>query len=90
MTGLAAVTLALGHAAQAARLLGAIEAARDAVGIKRVDNWHHAERITAETRAALEPAAFERAWETGRLVPLEEAVAEALAVAGEVLTEVMG
>ena len=82
------MTLALGHAAQAARLLGAIEAARDAVGIKRVDNWLQAERIMAETRAALEPAAFERAWETGRLVLLEEAVAEALAVADGVLAQV--
>ena len=45
------------------------------------------ERITADTRAALEPAAFERAWETGRLLPLDEAVAEALAVADEVLTQ---
>jgi tetratricopeptide (TPR) repeat protein len=90
MVGLAGVTLAIGQAAQAARLLGAIETARDAVGIKRVDNWNHAERITAETRAALEPAAFERAWETGRLVPLEEAVAEALTIAGEVGTSAEG
>jgi hypothetical protein len=45
------------------------------------------ERITAEARAALEPAAFERAWEAGRLLPLEEAVAEALVIAEDVLTE---
>jgi non-specific serine/threonine protein kinase len=88
MVGLAGVRLALGQAPQAARLLGAIEAARDVVGILRVDNWLHAERITAETRAALAPAAFEQAWETGRLVPLEEAVAEALAVADGVLAQV--
>ena len=86
MTGLAAVTLALGHAAQAARLLGAIEAARDAVGIKRVDNWLQAERIMAETRAALEPAAFERAWSAGRALPLEVAMTEALLIADEVTT----
>jgi predicted ATPase/class 3 adenylate cyclase len=86
MAGIAGVTLVLGQAAQAARLLGAIEAARDAVGIKRLDNWHHAERITADTRAALEPAAFERARETGRLLPLEEAVAEARTIGAEVAT----
>jgi len=85
MTGLAGVTLAHGQVKRAARLLGAIEAARDAVEIKRLDNWLYDERITVETRAALEPAAFARAWESGRLVPLEEAVAEALAVADEVL-----
>ena len=78
MAGLAGVALALGQAEEAARLLGAIEAARDAVGMRRMDNWLHAERITADTRAALEPAAFERAWATGRPLPLEEAVAEAL------------
>ena len=55
--------------------------------MKRPDAWPHAERITADTRAALEPAAFERAWETGRLLPLDEAVAEALAVANEVQTQ---
>jgi hypothetical protein len=53
----------------------------------QIDNVHHVERIAAETRAALEAAAYERAWATGRLLPLEEAVAEALAVAEEVLTE---
>jgi hypothetical protein len=48
------------------------------------------ERITAGTRAALDAAAYERAWAAGRLLPLEEAVAEALAVAEEVLTKGKG
>jgi hypothetical protein len=90
MAGLAGVSLALGQAAQAARLLGAIETARDAVGIQRVDDWLHAERITAETRAALEPAAFERAWSTGGALPLEEAVAKAVTFANEVITSADG
>ena len=51
--GLAGVALARGQAERAARLLGANEAARDAMGIKRVTNWLHAERITADVRAAL-------------------------------------
>jgi non-specific serine/threonine protein kinase len=86
MAGLAGVTVADGQAAQAARLLGAIEAALGAAGMIRVDNWLQAERITADTRAALEPAAFERAWGTGRALPLEEAVAEARTIADEVIT----
>ena len=90
MVGLAGVAVTRGQAERAARLLGAIEAAHEAVGIKRGDNWLHAERITAETRAALEPAAFERAWETGRLVPLKEAIAEALTIADEVGTSAEG
>ena len=32
--------------------------------------------------AALGDAAFERAWAAGRALPLEEAIAEAVAVAG--------
>ena len=90
MVGLAGVAVTSGQAERAARLLGAIETARDAVGIKRVDNWLHAERITAETRAALEPAAFERAWATGAALPLDEAVTEAVTFANEVITSADG
>ena len=90
MAGLAGVKLAVGQAVEAARLLGAIEAARDAVGIIRMDSWLHAERVTAEIRAALEPAAFERAWSAGRILPLDEAVAEALAITDVVVTEAKG
>ena len=86
MAGLAGVALARGQAERAARLLGAIEAARDPWGCKRIDNWLHAERITADTRAALPPAAFEQAWAAGRAVPLEEAITEALTIADEVTT----
>jgi hypothetical protein len=84
MVGLAGVAVIRGQAELAARLLGASEAAHETVGMTRWDNWHHAERITAETRAALEPAALQQAWSAGRVLPLEEAVAEALTVADEV------
>lgn len=90
VTGLAGLALALDQAERAARLLGAVEAAGEVVGTQHIHNPHHAARVAADTRAALKPAAYERAWSAGRQVPLEEAVAEALAVAGEVLTEVKG
>jgi hypothetical protein len=90
MVGIAGVAVTRGQAEWAARLLGAIEAAHEAVGIKRGDNWLHAERITAETRAALEPVAFERAWSTGAALPLEEAVTEAVTFANEVITSADG
>jgi hypothetical protein len=86
LAGLAGVALARGQAGRAAQLLGAIEATRATVGIKRWDAWLHAERITADTRAALAPAAFEQAWAEGRALPLEEAISEALTVADEVAT----
>jgi predicted ATPase len=88
VSGLAGVALALGQAERAARLLGAVEAAREALALMQIDNVQHVERIAAETHAALEPAAYERAWSAGRLVQLEEAVAEALAVANEVVAGV--
>ena len=58
--GLAGVALALGQAERAARLLGAVGAARESLGMGRITQKHHGERITADTRAALEAADFER------------------------------
>jgi predicted ATPase/DNA-binding XRE family transcriptional regulator len=86
VTGLAGVALALGQWERAARLLGAVEAAREVLGVGHVHGVHHAERIRTEVRAVLEATAFERAWVAGRALPLDGAVAEALAVANEVVT----
>jgi predicted ATPase/transcriptional regulator with XRE-family HTH domain len=83
MVGLAGVALARGQANRAARLLGMVEAARESAGMKRFDNWLHAERIRVETRAALGPTDFEKARVAGRAVPLDEAITEALTVADE-------
>ena len=85
--GLAGVALALGQPERAARLLGAVAAAREALGMGRISQKHHGERITADTRAALEAAAFEEAWSAGRVLTVEEAVAEAFAIADLVVTE---
>jgi predicted ATPase/class 3 adenylate cyclase len=87
VTGLAGVALALGEVDRAARLLGAVEAVRASLGLAQIHNVHHTERITAETRAAVEPTAFKRAWTAGHRLSLEEAVGEALAVANEVLSQ---
>ena len=85
--GLAGVALARGQAERAARLLGAVDAARETLGMGRISQKQHGKRITTATRAALEPAAYEREWSAGCLLRLEEAVKEALAVAAEVLTQ---
>ncbi|MGH2616339.1 MAG: ATP-binding protein, partial [Thermomicrobiales bacterium] len=84
VAGLAGVALAYAQAVRAARLLGAVEAARESVGLKRIDNALHVERITADTRTVLEAAEFEPAWSAGRALPLEEAVSEALTLVDEV------
>ena len=61
MAGLAGVALVRGQAERAARLLGAIEAERESVGIEHIRSWLHAEKIAKNTDAALEAAAFEQA-----------------------------
>jgi hypothetical protein len=86
VAGLAEVALARGQTERAARLLGAVEAARETLGMGRIVQKHHGERITADTRAALEAADFERAWSGGRVLTVEEAVAEALGIVDEVAT----
>jgi hypothetical protein len=86
--GLAGVALALERAEQSARLLGAVEAARETMGMGQISQKHHGERITAATRAALTPASFAEAWSAGRVLTVEEAVGEALAIANEVVTNV--
>jgi hypothetical protein len=83
IAGLAGVALARGHARRAAWLLGAVEAARQWTGIKRINNWQHVEHITADVRAALPAVTFEEAWSAGGAEPLEEAVTEAIAIADE-------
>jgi hypothetical protein len=90
MAGVAGVTLANGQAAQAVRLLGAVDAARESAGLKRIDNALHAERIWADARTLVEGAVFESAWSSGRALPLEEAVLEVLTIADEVATSADG
>ena len=78
--GLAVVALALGPAKPAARLLGAVEAAKEASGFWRPDIPDHLSRI-ASARAALGEEAFAAAFDGGRAVPPARVAAEAIAVA---------
>jgi non-specific serine/threonine protein kinase len=84
VTGLAGVVLELGGADRAVRLLGAVEAAREALGLGQIHNTHHTDRILADSHAALESPRYEQCWAVGRLLSLEEAVGEALAVANDI------
>ena len=65
---------------------GAAAALREQLGAA-VEPWERParERDLAAARAALEPAAFEAAWAAGAALPLEAAVAEALADASPAL-----
>jgi predicted ATPase/DNA-binding CsgD family transcriptional regulator len=69
----------------AARLFGAAAALRESIGDTMFpsDDAYMMERIR-EVRAALGPATYEAAWETGRSLPYEAATAEAATLAAEV------
>jgi tetratricopeptide (TPR) repeat protein len=66
----------------AARLVGAAQALREAIGapVPPADQPRYDRSVTA-VHAQLREDAFDEGWESGRLLSLEEAVTEALAVA---------
>ncbi|TMC92078.1 MAG: LuxR family transcriptional regulator [Chloroflexi bacterium] len=84
LAGLAATASLLGQPERAARLFGAVEALREVSGIRlsplpRADY----DRAVEGIRAHLDEATFAQAWEKGRAMPLEQAIAEALATPDE-------
>jgi non-specific serine/threonine protein kinase len=80
LEGLATVAAEQGRPDRTARLLGAAEALRRAIGSPMPPVERPAFEAAARTaRAALSEAAFAAAWAEGRMLPLEEAIAEALA-----------
>ena len=80
MSDLATLAAEAGRAEQAARLFGAVEALREAIGIPitPADQQAH-EQIVTGVRSALSASAFSAAWAAGRALSPREAVAEALA-----------
>jgi len=81
LEGLAGVTCALRRYEQAARLFGAAEMLREALGFHRTpfDQVEH-DRQVSSTRAELGEAVFGTAWISGRGLPLEQTIEEALAI----------
>jgi non-specific serine/threonine protein kinase len=68
-----------GHAAQAARLLGAVQAALDSIGASLFGHLHEDhDRCIELTRETLGDAAFGRAFEEGSALRFDDAVALAL------------
>ena len=65
----------------AARLLGTASAARQALGIPRA-RWDQSDwdRATATACAALGESLFARSFDTGRALPREQAIEQALAI----------
>ena len=77
MEGLAEAIAALGDLLRAARIWGAMEQLRVDIGSPLRPAWRlHCARSVAESRTALsDDVAFERAWQEGRALTLEQAMA---------------
>jgi non-specific serine/threonine protein kinase len=78
LAGLAGAARALARPQHAARLFGAAESLREAAGVRidLADREPH-ERNVSETRRALSDDAFRTAWDAGREMALDQALAEA-------------
>jgi len=83
LAGLAGVAMASGQPGRAARLLGATYALRDALGITHLHHHVHGERVLAAVRECLAEGTFVAAWAAGRAMPIEAAIADAVALAAE-------
>jgi predicted ATPase/DNA-binding CsgD family transcriptional regulator len=80
----ATLAAARGQAMPAVRLLGAAGALREAYGppLSLAQQAAH-DRTAAALQSALDPETFAAAWAAGRALPLDEAIAEALALAAQ-------
>jgi ATP/maltotriose-dependent transcriptional regulator MalT len=79
LRGLASVAVAARQYERAARLWGAAESLREAIGAPPPRHHPRQQQAIAEARGGLGEAEFAAAWAAGGALPLAEAVAEALA-----------
>ena len=87
LLGIGGVASAVRQAERAARLLSAAETLLDSIGLS-LAAWPEVradyDRYVAVARAHLSEEAFAAAWAVGRTMTIEQAIAEALAVADAV------
>jgi predicted ATPase/DNA-binding CsgD family transcriptional regulator len=87
LAGIAGVARARGQLERAARLLGAAWGLGDALGVRFLVHHLYAERVLAAVRSRLDEPTFAAAWEAGRALSLDAAVAEARAALASPATE---
>jgi predicted ATPase/DNA-binding CsgD family transcriptional regulator len=88
LAGLAEMASLLGQPERAVRLIGAVEALREASGIRLSPlRRSEYERAVECIRAQVDEAVFAVAWKEGRAMPLEQLVAQALETKDATLTE---
>jgi DNA-binding CsgD family transcriptional regulator/tetratricopeptide (TPR) repeat protein len=88
LAGVAEVASLVGQPERAVRLFGAVEALREANGIKLTPlRQAEYDRTIEGIRAYLGDAAFAEAWAQGRAMPLEQAITQVLETNDELLAE---
>ena len=80
LQGLAAVLIATGDPERGVRLLGANAAIRERLGGGPPPEWLRLGDPLADAKGTLGEAAYARAWEAGRRMSVDDAVAEAVGV----------
>jgi tetratricopeptide (TPR) repeat protein len=80
MEGLATVAAAPGTSLRAAHIWGAAERLREEIGtpLSPADQPRYDQRVAAARAAAADDASFDRAWQEGRALTLEQSIALAL------------
>jgi predicted ATPase/DNA-binding XRE family transcriptional regulator len=87
----AVIALASNQAVQAVRLLGAADAVRERIsGSIDPALRMETERERARALADLGSARFDQAWTSGRMLPMNQAVAEALGITDELSAQISG
>ena len=81
LAGLAGVAVGRGHAKQGARLLGAADSLREAIGRRMLPGHAQFERTMAAARDAIGEAQVEAAWSAGGAMELAQAIEAARAIA---------
>jgi len=87
IAGMAALALAIDKPIVAARLLGAVESARQSVGVARIFNQLYADRTMSEAREALGAERLAAALQEGASMSYDEAVGVARDVAAFAMAE---
>jgi predicted ATPase/class 3 adenylate cyclase len=84
LVSMADVAAGLGDPERAVRLLGAAARLRESHGLPGLEAYNAThDKVVRTTRLALGDNVFAEAWAAGQALRLEEAIAEAMAVAGE-------
>jgi len=78
LAGLATPVAALGSSLRAARIWGAAERLREEIGSPLLERPRYDQRVAAARAALGDDSAFDRAWQEGRAVTLEQAIGLAL------------